>query len=72
MYVDRWVYFVLPVKLRFIYYPGLYKKREDAVVVIGITVAIVIVVIGAGVNFAVWKRYHSKCFWIDKKYFIVF
>ncbi|XP_078336260.1 uncharacterized protein LOC111135864 [Crassostrea virginica] len=37
----------------------LYKEREDAVVVIGITVAIVIVVIGAGVNFAVWKRYHS-------------
>lgn len=41
---------------------GLYKQTHNEVIVIGITVAIAIVAIGAGVNFAVWKKYHSKLF----------
>lgn len=41
---------------------GLYKQTHNEVIVIGITVVIAIVAIGAGVNFAVWKKYHSKLF----------
>ncbi|XP_061196709.1 uncharacterized protein LOC133204985 [Saccostrea echinata] len=36
-----------------------YNQTNTNVVVIGITVAILIVVIGAGVNFAIWRKYHS-------------
>ncbi|XP_062572360.1 uncharacterized protein LOC134234327 [Saccostrea cucullata] len=36
-----------------------HDETNANVVVIGITVAIVIVIMGAGVNFAIWRKYHS-------------